>query len=291
VTDVDLDPSDRESIRVFAGDCTMEFTGGRDCTRRGRVVILVKPDRTVLVHDATGFQPVAWLTRADSLTVETAARGGSSDGPERRGDGQDDPADGRRDDARDEHVPDPPSGGVGIVARSGDERLRVVSHGPATRARYPASAAGVPVGECADCGGTLVRNGGVACLDCSVEHALPAGATVLECRCDDCGAPLMRVERGTAFVCCVDVGCRALGDLVADRFDRSFDCPACGRDLRVERARGRTFLGCEGHPDCDARFSVPAGEFVDECDCGLPIVETATGRRCLDTDCDRDDGR
>jgi DNA topoisomerase-1 len=291
VTDSDPEPTSGESIRVFAGDCTTAFTGGRDRTRRGRVVIVIKPDRTVLVHDAAGFQPVAWLTRADSLTVETAARGAGPDGGSDRHGGDDDPTDDQWDDAADRRVPDPPSGGVGIVARSGEERLRVVSHGPAARVRYPVSAAGVPVGDCPECDGTLVRNGGVTCLDCPVEHALPAGATVLDARCDDCGAPLMRVERGATFVCCVDVGCQALGDLVAERFDRSFDCPACGRDLRVKRARGRIFLGCAGYPDCEATVSVPAGRFVDECDCGLPVVETATGRRCLDTDCDRTDGR
>lgn len=60
-----------DSIRVFAGDCTVSFEGSRDRTQRGRVVVVAKPDRTVLVHDAGGYQPVAWLTRADSLTVES----------------------------------------------------------------------------------------------------------------------------------------------------------------------------------------------------------------------------
>jgi DNA topoisomerase-1 len=30
---------------------------------------------------------------------------------------------------------------------------------------------------------------------------------------------------------------------------------------------------------------MPSGVAVDECACGLPIVETATGRRCLDGTC------
>jgi DNA topoisomerase-1 len=49
-----------DSIRVLAGDCTVRFDDGSDERRhRGHVVVLTKPDRTTLVHDATGYQPVA----------------------------------------------------------------------------------------------------------------------------------------------------------------------------------------------------------------------------------------
>ena len=57
------------SMRVIAGDCTVRSGGRRETTRRGRVV--VKPDDTVLVHDADGYQPVAWLTRPAELTLTT----------------------------------------------------------------------------------------------------------------------------------------------------------------------------------------------------------------------------
>jgi DNA topoisomerase-1 len=58
-------------IRLVVGDCTTELTGGtREQRQRGRVAVVVKPDDTVLIHDAAGYQPVAWLTRPDSLFVE-----------------------------------------------------------------------------------------------------------------------------------------------------------------------------------------------------------------------------
>jgi DNA topoisomerase-1 len=254
-----------QRARVFAGECTTRYERGgegtatRERTRRGHVVVLVKPDRTVLVHDADGYQPVAWLTRPDSLTIEDEDGDGDGDG------------------------------GFGLTARTGEETLRVVSHAVAGRATYPVSAAGVPVGTCPDCGGSLVRAGGaVACLDCDARYGLPAGATVLDRRCPDCGLPLARVERGEAFEVCVDAGCDALADRVAARFDGRYDCPDCGRALRTVRARGRTFLGCAGHPDCETTFSIPAGVVVGDCACGLPVFETATGRRCVDPTCDRD---
>jgi len=68
----------------------------------------------------------------------------------------------------------------------------------------------------------------------------------------------------------------------------SGDCPDCGRDLRVREHRGRAFLGCDGYPDCETAFSVPAGVFAGECTCGLPRFETATGVRCLDGTCQLD---
>jgi len=72
---------------------------------------------------------------------------------------------------------------------------------------------------------------------------------------------------------------------VSDRFDRVWDCPDCGGDLTVQSAPGRVFLGCEHYPDCETTFSIPSGVVVDECDCGLPVFETAAGRSCPDDTC------
>ena len=47
---------------------------------------------------------------------------------------------------------------------------------------------------------------------------------------------------------------------------------------------------CENYPDCETGFAVPDGTLVDDCDCGLPVFETASGRRCLDSGCDRGAG-
>ncbi|MFW5911754.1 MAG: DUF91 domain-containing protein [Halolamina sp.] len=241
-----------ETIRLFAGDCTVEFRGERERTQRGYVVVVVKPDRTVLVHDAAGYQPVAWLTRADELTTET------------EGDS------------------------FTVVARSGDQELRVVAEAQTEHREYPATEAGVPVGECHDCGAALVRAGGeVTCLGCDAAYGLPAGATVLDDTCDDCGLPTMHVERGEPFDLCVDWRCDSLADAVADALDGRWCCPDCGELLGVVSRGNRPFLGCEAYPDCETTFSIPAGATVGECACGLPVFETAAGRRCLDGTCDQ----
>ncbi|SEL05069.1 endonuclease NucS domain-containing protein [Haloferax larsenii] len=240
-----------ESIRVFAGDCTVHFEGSRERTQRGRVVVVAKPDRTVLVHDASGYQPVAWLTRADSLTVES--------GP----------------------------GSFGLVARAGEQVLTVESHDVIGRPEYPASEAGVPVGTHPETGEPLVRtSGSVTALDSGVEFSLPAGATVRDDTCDDCGLPLMRVERGAAFDICIDRQCDPLDDHVKARFDGEWGCPDCGSPLRIIRRGGRLLAGCDAYPECETAVSLPAGVVVDDCECGLPIFETARGRRCLDSTCE-----
>lgn len=241
-------------LRLFAGECTTEFEGTRSRTQRGHVVVLLKPDDTVLVHDADGYQPVAWLTRSESVAVE------------------------REDETS-----------FAITARTGEQRLSVRSHGEAVVRTIPIGEAGVPVGDCVepDCNGALVRAGGdVVCVDCGDRYGLPAGARVLEDRCDDCGLPAIRVERGEAFEVCLDYACESLNDRIHERFDRAFECPDCGRDLRIRVVDGRPFFGCEGYPDCETAFSIPAGVVVGECDCGLPVLETATGLRCLDGTCE-----
>ncbi|WP_226011679.1 topoisomerase DNA-binding C4 zinc finger domain-containing protein [Halomicrobium salinisoli] len=236
-----------DGTHVLAGECTMVFDGSREREQRGDVVVLVKPDNTVLVHDADGYQPVAWLTRADSVTVESGT----------------------------------------VVARDGDELLRVVTHDEHGRGRYPASVAGVPVGDCPDCRGTLVRaDGAVSCTDCDARYGLPDDASVTGRRCGDCDLPTVRAERGRAFEVCLDRECDSLDERVKTAFDREWTCPECGSDLRILR-RGGLIAGCERYPDCDTGFSLPAGVIIDDCDCGLPVFETATGWRCLDARCDQ----
>jgi len=241
-----------ETIRVFAGDCTTTFEGDRARTHRGRVAVVVKPDRTVLVHDADGYQPVAWLTRPDSLTVETDA------------------------------------GGFGLVARADDQVLRVVANESSGWVEYPVTEAGVPVGSHPETGEPLVRVGGaVVGLDSGARFPLPAGATVLDDTCEDCGLPTIRAEAGAAFEICLDRSCESLDDAVRERFDRTWTCPDCGSDLRIIRRGGRLLAGCDAYPDCETAFAIPAGVVVDECACGLPVFETARGRRCLDATCER----
>ena len=133
--------------------------------------------------------------------------------------------------------------------------------------------------------GNVVRErGAVSCLDCALRHSIPRDATVLDARCDACSRPRMRVERGETFEVCIDRTCESLDAAVRARFDRLFDCPACGGDLLVLR-RGGLIFGCENHPDCETGFSLPAGTIEGSCDCGLPAFDTGEGRRCLDAAC------
>ena len=270
------DASKRECTRVVAGDCTVEFTGAgsSDRTERGRVVALLKPDRTVLVHDADGYQPAAWLTRPETVFEERNP--------------------------------------LVVTATDGDRRLRLMAHEVTLDAEVPASHAGVPVGICPDCAGAdagsdgpggdadgttcgdgatrgegvLVRaRGAVHCADCGERYGLPAGATVLDSTCD-CGLPRCRVTRGAEFEVCVDRECESLDDRVREAFDRAWECPECGEDLRILR-RGGLIAGCAAYPDCETGFAVPNGLVVGTCECGLPAFETAGGERCLDAACDR----
>ncbi|MFB6308364.1 MAG: DUF91 domain-containing protein [Haloarculaceae archaeon] len=235
-----------DGIHVIAGECTTLFDGSREREQRGDVLVVVKPDNTVLVHDTDGYQPIAWLTRAESVAIE----------------------------------------GDSLVARDGDALLRVAVHEEHGRARYPVSAAGLPVGDCPDCSGVLVRAAGdVTCTNCEARHGLPADATVTGNRCGDCRLPTIRVERGAAFEVCLDRGCESIDDRVRGAFDREWDCPACEGDLRIIR-RGGLLAGCEHYPDCETGLSVPSGVVVDECSCGLPVFESPGGRRCLDAACD-----
>ncbi len=274
-----------ETIRVFAGDCTTTFEGDRTRTQRGRVVVVIKPDRTTLVHDADGYQPVAWLTRPDALTVET---GVASETQRADGDSEAQSASGRSSgqSPRDEAAAD--DGGFGIVARAGEQVLRVVCNRTAGRAEYPVSEAGVPVGTDPETGEPLVRAGGdVVGIDSDVRYPLPAGATVTEEPCSSCGLPIIAAEAGETFEVCLDRSCESLDDAVRERFDREWTCPECGSDLRIIRRGGRLLAGCDAYPDCETAFAIPAGVVDGECGCGLPTFETARGRRCLDGGCEQ----
>ncbi len=239
-----------DGIRVFAGDCTTTFEGDPDREQRGEVVVLVKPDNTVLVHDRDGYQPVAWLTRPKSLTYDGSGETFS------------------------------------LTATDGDSRLLVVAEDEYGLSRYPASVAGTPVGTCPNCDGALTHaKGAVTCLGCKARYGLPAGADTLDNFCS-CGLPLMRAERGRAFTLCIDRECESLDSAVTAAFDRKWDCPDCDGELRIIR-NGQLLAGCENYPDCKTAFSFPTGVTDGECGCGLPAFETSSRKRCLDATCER----
>jgi DNA topoisomerase-1 len=240
---------------VIAGRCTTTYDDGttsdaadrRGHEQHGDVVVVCKPDDTVLVHDAEGYQPVAWLTRADRVAID--------------------------DD--------------GLRAWKDDSVLEVTVDERYGAGRYPTGPAGTPVGDCPDCEATLVSAAGrVTCPACESRYGLPGDATLLDEPCEDCGLPRIAVTRGDTFRVCLDPGCEPLEDAVADAFDREWACPDCGEDLRVLR-RGTLLLGCDAYPDCDWNTAVPRGEVVDRCECGLPVVDDGDGPSCLDDGCER----
>ena len=234
-----------DTLYAIAGRCTTRSDGSRERSQYGDVLVLVKPDRTVLVHDADGYQPVAWLTRPETVSVTADA----------------------------------------ITAREGAQRLDVTVHEEYARIDVPAGEAGIPVGDCPDCGTSLVQSRGtVRCPDCSESYRLPTQATILEEPCKDCGLPTVRAERGATFDVCLDHACDSLDDRVRSAFDREWTCPACGEDLLVLR-RGRLLLGCEAYPDCETGFTFPVGLLTGTCGCGLPVFETSRDVRCLDSTC------
>ena len=244
-------PTDaRRSLCVLAGDCVIRTEGKRARDLRGSVVVLVKPDNTVLVHDIDGYQPVAWLTRADSVSY-----------------------------GRDE--------GFCVTAVAGDQQLHVTAQREYGFGHYPASEAGMPVGNCRECDRALVRTGGaVVCVECDERYGLPSDARVLEDRCE-CGLPRMTVDRGARFDLCIDRACESLDAAVKDRFDREWECsdPHCPGRLRIIR-RGGLLAGCERYPDCETGYVIPSGIVSGICACGLPTFETSHGLRCLDATCE-----
>ncbi|MFB6146423.1 MAG: DUF91 domain-containing protein [Halobacteriaceae archaeon] len=209
----------QDAVRVLAGECTVTFEDDETRSLRGEVCVVVKPDDTVLVHDADGYRPAAWLTRAD--TVRVAA--------------------------------DPE--GFRLVAGADGRRLTVESVTNYGQARYPVSPAGPPVGDCADCDGSLVRDGDrVVCVGCRARYRLPRDATVTDGDCPDCGLPQIAVARGDRFEVCLDHACDPLLAAVADRYD-DLPCPTCGASLEFGRDRGIQAT-C---PDCATSRSVPTG--------------------------------
>lgn len=241
-----------EGIQVFSGECTTEFEGTVDQTRCGTLLVIVKPDNTVLVHDAVGYQPTAWLTRPEATTVDRER-------------------------------------GI-IEAQEGDQRLCVRFHSLDCETRATGSLAGIPVGT-TERGETLIRaRETVIDLGTNEEYPLPRGATVLDEPCESCGLPLVAVDRGEQFEICLDPACESLVDAVLT-FDRAWSCPSCGEDLRVRhqsesQPRSGFVVQCDSARTCETNYAFPSGFIVGTCACGLPQFETNGGVRCLHPDCE-----
>ena len=247
-TAIAAERTDESSFWLLAGDCRIQLTGNAERDLRGHVLVVIKPDDTVLVHDITGYQPAAWITEAETVSIDHAD-------------------------------------GV-ITAVDGDQWLRIELKQRLEDTLLPGSTAGRPVGTCPDCRSTLVDGrGSVHCIGCDDRYGLPADAELLDDRCA-CGLPRMRVTRGDQLDLCIDRECEPLQEAVADRFDGTWPCPDTGCDghLRIIH-RGGLMAACDAYPDCDVQFSFPAGRVENTCGCGLPRFRLDGDSRCLDTAC------
>lgn len=235
----------QDAIRVIAGRCTIRHEADEQTESEGEVVVLVKPDNTVLVHDVSGYRPAGWLTRADSVQVSLS------------------------------------EGRFDLRAYSGEEVLQVTGEDPSV-AEFPATTAGPSVGTCPACGETMVSAAGeVTCLGCGAAYTLPRNATVTDTTCEACGLPTISVTRGTDLTVCLDRECGSLDAAVREEFGGEWNCPTCGTGLEIARART---LGAQC-PTCETHYPIPDGTVVGTCSCGLPWFETDHGGRCLDPGC------
>jgi DNA topoisomerase-1 len=234
-----------DSIRVYAGACTVTYNGAVETEAFGRILTIVKPDGTVLVHDESGYQPAAWLTRAEAVNVDTATP-------------------------------------LELTATSGDQSLRVVGTAETACTTHPVTPSGPTIGDCPSCTGTLIRAGGdVVCTGCGERWSLPADATVLDAVCPDCDLPRMTADRGAPLEACLDPGCQSLAATARDRFEGAWDCPQCGGTLSI-RSAASLLAGCAA---CGEWYPIPTGTATGTCPCGLPQFRTPQGLRCLDAGC------
>ncbi len=65
--------ADAGHLATLAGRCTVEHQGDRAAgSSSGNRLVVAKPDGTLLVHAAEGYQPVAWQSTGGALDAHTA---------------------------------------------------------------------------------------------------------------------------------------------------------------------------------------------------------------------------
>lgn len=109
---------------------------------------------------------------------------------------------------------------------------------------------------------------------------------ILAEKCPECGAPLvMRQSRYGSFKGCSGYPkCKFIKKEAAE--DLNLKCPKCKEGKIVaKRSRRGMFYACDQYPDCQTAFSgKPTKENCP--DCGWPMVETKTGAKCSNKECD-----
>ncbi len=121
--------------------------------------------------------------------------------------------------------------------------------------------------------------------DGSIEEK--AEPELLEEKCPDCGAPLMkRMGRFGAFVgCSTYPKCKYIKK--EKPVDLDMKCPKCKvGDIVTKRSRMGTFYACGEYPKCDfAMFGKPLPEKCPKC--GFPMIEDKKGNiKCSNKDCE-----
>lgn len=248
----DGDSATNHAFRVIAGDCQIEVDVDESLTYRGQVLLIIKPDQTVLVHDIDGYQPVAWMTRAEQIS----------------------------------HDPDTGT----ITAVDGDRWLEITPVSTLIDRQLPGTSAGEPLADCPNCGGQLVHaHPHVHCVSCRNQYTLPATASIIDEQCS-CGLPRMAIDHGDRFELCIDRNCEPMEEVIGAQFDGTWACPSdnCNGSLHVIRRRN-LLLACDAYPDCDVAFRFPAGVIDGHCGCGLPRFTEGNGSRCLDASCEASD--
>ncbi|MBU2559766.1 topoisomerase DNA-binding C4 zinc finger domain-containing protein, partial [archaeon] len=105
--------------------------------------------------------------------------------------------------------------------------------------------------------------------------------------CVECGLPVISTSKGKYFSC-IDPKCKS-----NERRYVIGDCPECGKDLRIMKAR-KQFVGCSGYPNCRTSYPLPQKIGVlptgKNCSkCGLPMISVPIGKRrllsCIDMNC------
>lgn len=122
-------------------------------------------------------------------------------------------------------------------------------------------------------------------LDSEGKEIIKAEPVLLEEKCPECGANLiMRQGRFGSFKgCSAYPKCKYIKKEAQK--DLNLSCPKCkiGK-ITMKRSRKGMFYGCDQYPKCDFAFW---GKPIEEkCpNCGFFMVETKTGKKCSNKDC------
>src|SRR5262249_9752108 len=101
----------------------------------------------------------------------------------------------------------------------------------------------------------------------------PIKPVEVDVKCEKCGKPMqLRKSRRGPFLGCsgypecsntvpCDEAGHPLKKVKPEEIKES--CPECGAPMRVNFARGRSFLGCTNYPNCKGTKPIPEGVYIE----------------------------